>query len=124
LRLLQFVLGLTVAGLYGVDLNAARRAHTYADSKWVFAEVIAGLSCVTAAALCIPALFRARWLWTWEWMLFILWVAQFGSFGRVYLGVETGGRSGVQRMKNAVWVDLACLLLWFGTAVLGTAVWW
>jgi hypothetical protein len=53
-RFLQFVLALTVAGLYGVDLQAAAKAHVYADSKWVYAEVVAGISCVTALVYMIP----------------------------------------------------------------------
>ena len=35
LRFLQFVFGLAVVGLYGQDLNNARKAHVYADGKWV-----------------------------------------------------------------------------------------
>lgn len=47
LRFFQFVLALTVAGLYGVDLHAATKAHAYTDGRWVFAEVVAGLSAVS-----------------------------------------------------------------------------
>lgn len=47
LRLLQFVLAITVAGLYGVDLHAASKAHAYTDGRWVYAEVVAGLSAVS-----------------------------------------------------------------------------
>lgn len=35
LRFLQFVLAITVCGLYGVDLHNAAVAGVYADSKWV-----------------------------------------------------------------------------------------
>ena len=54
LRFAQFVLGLTVCGLYGVDLNAARKAHVYTDGKWVYAEVVGSLSVVTALVYCLP----------------------------------------------------------------------
>lgn len=32
----QFVLGVTVCGLYGVELDRARKADKYADGKWVW----------------------------------------------------------------------------------------
>jgi hypothetical protein len=35
LHFFQFVLAITVAGLYGTDLNRARTAGKYADSRWV-----------------------------------------------------------------------------------------
>lgn len=34
-RILQFILAITVCGLYGVDLNRADREKKYSDSKWV-----------------------------------------------------------------------------------------
>jgi hypothetical protein len=34
-RFAQFVLGITVCGLYGVDLHNASSQGKYADSKWV-----------------------------------------------------------------------------------------
>ena len=47
LRFFQFVLAITVAALYGIDLHRAREAGAYTDGKWVYAEVVAGLSAVT-----------------------------------------------------------------------------
>jgi hypothetical protein len=35
LRFFQFVLAITVCGLYGVDLHAASAQGKYQDSKWV-----------------------------------------------------------------------------------------
>ena len=43
--------------------------------------------------------------------LFILWIALFGLFGNMYIKEKAEGDSGVQRMKNAVWVDLVNALL-------------
>lgn len=34
-RFFQFVLALTVCGLYGVDITAARKAHVGVDGRWV-----------------------------------------------------------------------------------------
>lgn len=54
IRFLQFVLAITVCGLYGTDLNAAHKAHVYADSHWVFAVVVGALSAVTALVFMVP----------------------------------------------------------------------
>lgn len=42
----------------------------------------------------------------------ILWVAVFGVFGKLYVDEEPD-RLGIQRMRNAVWIDLINMLLWF-----------
>ena len=56
-------------------------------------------------------------------ILFILWISLFGLFGNMYIKENAEGDSGVQRMKNAVWVDLVNALLWLISAV-GMVVFW
>lgn len=54
----------------------------------------------------------------------ILWTALFGVFGKIYIPAHpTPKQSGQIRMKHAVWVDLANMLLWFATFLLMTAKW-
>ena len=53
-RFFQFVLGLTVLGLYGSDISGQRNAMGHADGRWVFVEVVAGLSTVTALVFMVP----------------------------------------------------------------------
>jgi hypothetical protein len=65
LRFFQFVLALTVAGLYGVDLQRAN----YADGKWVFAEVVAGLSAVTILIYAGLFFVRSAKFFPWDWIL-------------------------------------------------------
>lgn len=58
-------------------------------------------------------------------MLFVLWLVLFGVFGGEYIGKGNGdGDHRVTRMKRAVWVDLADLVLWFLTGVWGFLRWW
>jgi hypothetical protein len=64
-RFFQFVMAITVCGLYGVDLNNARKAGKYADGKWVFAEITAGIAGITALAFMIPFLKTYR-LFPWD----------------------------------------------------------
>lgn len=68
LRFFQFVFAITVAGLYGVDLAAADKLDRYADSKWIYAEVVAGLSAITVLVYAVP-FFRSYWAFAWDWVL-------------------------------------------------------
>jgi len=43
-RTAQFLLGLAVAGLYGIHLDTNRQAHLPIPPQWLYAEVVAGLS--------------------------------------------------------------------------------
>ncbi|KAF2223957.1 hypothetical protein BDZ85DRAFT_260105 [Elsinoe ampelina] len=123
LRSLQFIFAITVAGLYGVDLDAARKAGVGADGKWVFAEVVAGLAAVTCIIYAIPFV-KSFWFFGWDFALFILWTALFGTFGRIYIPANPSPEQGGQkRMKNAVWIDLINMLLWFVTACYGLLIW-
>jgi len=122
-RLCQLALGLAVCGLYGVDLQAARNAHVYQDGKWVFAEVVGGLSAFTAVVYMIPFIVRIPFMFVWDTILFILWIALFGLFGNMYIKENPEGDSGIQRMKNAVWVDLVNMLFWLFTAVMMGVYW-
>jgi len=126
LRFLQLVFALAVVGLYAQDLNKARKEDKYSDGKWVFATVVGSLSAVTALIFMIlPILISSTTiaiLFAWDAILFILWCAVFGLFGSMYIHANPEMDSGIQRMKNAVWVDLVCLLLWFITSVIG-AIW-
>ncbi|KAK4996935.1 hypothetical protein LTR66_003564 [Elasticomyces elasticus] len=119
LRFFQFVLALTVAGLYGVDLNNARKAGVYADGRWVYAEVVAALAAVTTLVYAVPFI-KSYVFFGWDAILFILWTALFGIFGKLWIHEHpTPHQPGSLRMKNAVWVDLTNMILWFATAVWG-----
>ncbi|KAF2158996.1 hypothetical protein M409DRAFT_30531 [Zasmidium cellare ATCC 36951] len=125
LRFLQFILAITVAGLYGVDLANAHKAGAYTDGKWVFAEVVAGMSAVTCLIYGACFFIPGEKFFAWDWVLFILWTALFGLFGNIYIGAKpTPEQHGQQRMKNAVWVDLVNMLLWLASAIYSTIIFW
>jgi hypothetical protein len=122
LRLLQFILAITVAGLYGVDLHHANQKDGGADPKWVYAEVVAGLSAFTVIIYAIPFI-KSYWGWAWDAVLFVLWTALFGVFGKIFIPADpTPEQDGQIRMKHAVWVDLVNMLLWFITAIYSTII--
>jgi len=123
LRFFQFVLALTVCGLYAVDLHHAHKAGVGADGKWVYAEVVGALAAFTALLYIIPFVLRVPFVWAWDVIMFILWIALFGLFGKMYIHENPEGDSGIKRMKNAVWVDLVNALLWFFSAAVMVAYW-
>ena len=124
LRSLQFVIAIIAAALYGVDLSTATHNSAHANSAWVYAELVAGLSLLTCIIRCILSVRKVAWT-AWDWVLFVLWAAQAGVFGTMYVSGHTdlndGFTTSPQRMKAAVSIDLVNMLLWFATAVHGAA---
>jgi hypothetical protein len=123
LHVFQFILAITVIGLYGTDLDRAQKNGTYADGKWVYAIVVGSISAVTAILYLIPFFLRFAAVPIWSFILFVLWIALFGLFGSMYINEDPEGNGDIQRMKNAVWVDLASALLWL-IGTVGAAVYW
>ena len=111
-----------VTGLYGVDLRHSTATKTHSNSAWVFAELVAGLSIITCIIHCFVTVKRVSWC-AWDWLLFILWIAQFGVFGNIYISSNHSEDEfetlSVVRMKVAVWFDGINALLWFVTALSG-----
>lgn len=93
-----------------------------------FATAIGVLSAITALIYAVLPIiirsFTSAILFAWDIVLFILWVAVFGLFGSMYIGANPNGDGGVQRMKNAVWIDLINMLLWFISAIVGAIGFW
>jgi H+/Cl- antiporter ClcA len=121
LRFLQFVFAIAVIGLYAQDLNKAHKEAKYTDSKWAYAVAVASLSAFTALVYMIPKL-KFWYACGWDTILFVLWAAVFGIFGKLYIHANAQGDGGIKRMKSAVWVDLVNLLLWLVTAVMGVVL--
>ncbi|KAL2062131.1 hypothetical protein VTL71DRAFT_6397 [Oculimacula yallundae] len=122
-RFIQIIFAITVCGLYGVDLNRANKLGKYSDGKWIYAEVTASLSAVTALLYLIPFTARIPFIFVWDLILFILWIALFGLFGNMYIKEDAEGNGGIKRMKNAVWIDLVNALLWLISAGGMVAYW-
>lgn len=121
-RALQFVFALVVIGLYGNRVDHDRKAGDPQSPAWVYAVVVAGLSCVTCVIYAIPLPFlKIHRLFAWDLLLFILWIAVFGVFAGLFLkntDDEYQGTS-VKVMKNAVWIDLVNCIFWLLTGLWG-----
>ncbi|KNG88311.1 hypothetical protein ANOM_002511 [Aspergillus nomiae NRRL 13137] len=125
LRTLQFVFAIVIAGLYGVDLAHTTAINARAPSQWVYAEFVAAVTALTCIVHCFVTVTHVAWS-VWDFMLFVLWLAQVGTFGSIYISNNVLDEykketSSIPRMRAAVWISLASMLLWFATTVLGIA---
>lgn len=124
-RSLQFVLALTVAGIYGNHVDNQRKNNNPANPAFTFAVVVGGLSCTSAIIFNIPKV-KAYHVFAWDWLMTIFWLAIFGKFAAVFLPLDPNNpkasyeSTNTQQMKNVVWVDLINMFLWFITATYGT----
>lgn len=116
IRFFQFVFAITILALYGQDITDQRHAG-HADGRWVFAEVVAGLSAVTALIFMVP-FFKTYKAFGWDVLLFFLWVVVFGIFGHLYIPLQP------QRERSAAWIDLINMLLWLVSALFGVFMFW
>jgi len=123
LRIFQFVMGLVVIGMYAQDLDKARKAGVYMDSKWVWAVVCGSLGSITALVFMLP-LVKAWFFFYVDAFIFLCYLVAFGIFGKMYIPENPEGNAGIQRMKNGVWVLLTNMLLWLMTAGYGAVVFW
>ena len=123
MRLLQLIMGIVVIGLYAQDLDRAHKAGVGYDSKWMFATITGTLASFWAIVCMLP-LVKAWFLFGVDFVMFILYIAAFGVFGKMYINEDAEGNGGVQRMKNAVWVLLTNMFLWLITFVYGSVVFW
>jgi hypothetical protein len=85
LHFFLFALALATCGLYGTDVHHANQQGKYSDSKWVYAVVVGSISAVTCALYFIPFILRIAGIFVpvWDFILFVLWIALFGVFGKV-----------------------------------------
>ncbi|KAL1878861.1 hypothetical protein Plec18167_004156 [Paecilomyces lecythidis] len=125
----QLVMGLVVIGLYGQDLSSNHQNGVYVNAEWVYAVVTGGLAALTAFIYLVAAFvakdrpLRVRPhlhlpLFLWQSVLCVLWLILFGIFGKMYIGnTTTKDNSNVDKMKNAVWIDIANLGLWVITGL-------
>jgi len=123
IRLFQFVMGIVVIGLYAQDLDRARKAGKYADPKWVYAVFCGSFGSFMSLVFMLP-LIKSWMFFGVDFLAFFFYMVLFGIFGKMYIKENPEGNGGITRMKNAVWIDLVNMLLWFGTGVYGAFVFW
>jgi hypothetical protein len=127
LRTLQFVFAIVIAALYGVDLAHASKTNQHGQTEWIYAELVVVFSAINCAVHCFVTIVHVAWV-TWDTVLFILWMAQVGVFGNIYMRHDSDIQQpyvqvtqSVTRMRAAVWIGFINMLLWLLTTVLGVA---
>lgn len=86
LRFLQFIFAIAVLGLYGTDINSARKYGVSPPSKWVYAEVIGVLSALTALVYCLPKInAKAYWACAWDAILLFVFLFFYSFFPLPFL---------------------------------------
>jgi hypothetical protein len=58
----------------------------------------------------VPLVLRVPFIFVWDFILFVLWIALFGIFAAMYIHEKPEGNEGIMRMKNAV--VRTCSNLW------------
>ncbi len=102
------------------DISAEQSARHHQ----AYAVVVGALSAVTALLYLVPFILRFAAVTAWSVVILALWIALFGLFGSMYIHEDPEDNADVQRMKNAVWVDLANVALWFLGTAASAAYWW
>ncbi|KAI3342508.1 hypothetical protein F4824DRAFT_206931 [Ustulina deusta] len=125
-RGLQLIFALVVVGLYGSRVSSDHSNDRTQAVQWVYALFVASLSAVTAVAFAIPQPFvRTARLFAWDFTLFVLWIAVFGTFAVIFLRMPDDAEhkwyenTRVSLMRHAVWLDLVNALFWLLTGGYG-----
>lgn len=114
---LQFAFAVVSAALYGADLAVWSSTNTSADSRWIYAEVVAALAAISSLAQLRLRHIRAIKA-VWCGIVFLLWLVAVAVLGQVALRREAvdGGYSPT-RLKAAVATDISNMALWLASVV-------
>lgn len=122
-RTLQCLLAIIVVILYAVDLAKFSSGTVAAPAAWIYAEFIATVSLFTCALHYFYTLESTWWIIL-DFVLCILWSAQAGYFGIIYLGgdestmpVEVEAITNYEAMKAGAAIGLVCVFLWLMTFI-------
>ncbi|KAL6711507.1 hypothetical protein ACN47E_004441 [Coniothyrium glycines] len=123
LRFVQFIFGIAIIGIYAQDLDAARKARAYVDSKWVWAVVCGTLGALVSLVFMLP-LVKAWFFFYVDAFVWLCYLIAFGIFGRMFIPEHAEGNKGIERMKAGVWVLLTNMFLWLLSACIGGWIFW
>ncbi|KAI0967348.1 hypothetical protein F4678DRAFT_446322 [Xylaria arbuscula] len=125
-RSLQLIFALVVVGLYGSRVSSDHSNGRSQAVQWVYALIVASFSAITAVLFAIPQPFvKTARLFAWDFTLFVLWIAVFGTFAVIFLRMPDDDahkwyeNTRVSVMHHAVWVDLVNAIFWLLTGGYG-----
>lgn len=120
IRVMQFVFALASGISYAIELS-----HNN-SSGFIYSQVVFGLTLIMLIIEAIT-LRSYRLVFLFESIICILWLALFGTFYSIYFGKGTNVEpeyAGVNmnRMRNALWLNLINFLLWMASASFSTVM--
>ncbi|KAI0549871.1 hypothetical protein F4679DRAFT_544955 [Xylaria curta] len=125
-RGIQLIFALVVVGLYGSRVSSDHSNGRSQAVQWVYALIVAVLSAITAVVFAIPQPFvKTARLFAWDFVLFVLWIAAFGTFAIIFLRMPDDDahkwyeNTRVSVMRHAVWIDLVNAIFWLATGGYG-----
>jgi hypothetical protein len=127
-RVLQFVLGIVLCGIYGYRVS--RTPEGTSAAEFVYAVFVAGASSVVAVLFAAGGTLSALSkrcktyrLFAVDLVLFLLWLVAFGLFAAIFLHRGSDEppykESSTTLMKGAVWLDLVNTILWLVSGLYG-----
>lgn len=116
LRSFQLIFAIVSAALIGADLANWTAMNSRADSRWVYAEVVAAISAFSCLAQWWLALNRAAAA-IWDSICFMLWLVVVAVIGQVvFENKPVDGGYSTSRIRAAIGVGICNMLLWLASA--------
>lgn len=114
-RILQLISAIIILAIYSIDLQHFTTTNNRAPASFAFAEVSAGLS-ISLCTVHFWWILRSTWWCIPEFMLAVLWAAQAGVFGMIYLSdtttLDEEDKARLGRMKAGIAFGLISMILW------------
>lgn len=134
LRGLQFLFGLIIVGIYGVNVGKGEENADNWSAAWYFGLIVAVIACISALFLAraaplspVSKNFKAHCLFGWDLVLFFFWIIVFGVFTQIFHKRSDDDQykgSDTSEEKAAAWLDLFNALLWLTSGVYGAVRMW
>ncbi|KAI9852642.1 MAG: hypothetical protein M1824_001839 [Vezdaea acicularis] len=130
LRVGELAFAATVAGLIGQYLHQVDEANGHPGKRFVYTEVIAGLSILLALIWLLP--FTAGFIhYPVDFVMFILWIVAFGLLvnfigplhcGSIWAWGDITDKGTCQKWKASVAFSFLSAVFWLASAILGIYV--
>ncbi|KAL2010302.1 hypothetical protein VTN00DRAFT_6109 [Thermoascus crustaceus] len=127
LRIGEIAFGAVVAGIIGHYLHLYSGADVWPEARWIYTEVIAGLSILLGVLFLIP--FAAGfYAWPVDFIISLAWFAAFGALVNMIHRLDCGGiwdwgfvrRSGIcARFKAAEAFSFLSAIFWLVSGLVG-----
>jgi hypothetical protein len=129
-RILQFILGLAIFGVYCADIVASSAQKARPSPAWLFACTVGGINVVTVVLYLLPCFSSYLFFW-WDWIIVVLHAGVIGVFGKAYITNKAPRQNSKEfnimgpdfaRERSTAYLDCVSGILWLATAVMSTVI--